>query len=95
MAGTYKFTADAVGNPEPITVQSVSKRVRVQQNDLSGTLVDFTVYDSIGGVGVSYPGGSPLLFTCPSGFYHVGDILGYIAVSSGSVEFKQTHDLHD
>jgi hypothetical protein len=91
-----KFTADAVGNPEPVPIPSVCKVIRVQQDDMSGDLFPFHVYQSLSDPNpTSWPGGSCVKFVHPSFWVPGGDAPAYIAADSGSIVFKVLPDTED
>lgn len=94
MATGLLFTADAVGDPEPITIQAVSGRVRVRQNDLSGSPGPFNVRAPLKtSAAVRYEGGMEVSFEASIGsFFHPGDVPGYIEMITGSDQFLQMED---
>lgn len=91
-----KFTADAVGNPEPVPIPAVCKTIRVQQDDMTGELFPFHVYANLtDATPMSYPGGAVVKFIHPSFWIPGGTPPAYIAADSGSIVFKVSADTED
>jgi len=91
------FTVDAIGNPEPITVEKDCREVKIREQGGAGNTV-FTIYD-VGdptGVGESvvYPAGAERVFKRGQGYadFRDGEVIGYIAVASGTATFSMECD---
>lgn len=88
---TLTFTADAAGNPEPVTVQSYCNVVRVRQNDLDLATIAFNMYSpTIADTPIQFSPIGIVEFRAAKGsVFRPNDIPGYIATASGSVVFAQ------
>ena len=97
MAATRTFTVDAIGDPEPITVQSTdgTRKVVVFENGQAGTTDFYLIKGPDKTVTqVLKPAGVKVEFERPSheAKYRQGEVVGWLATVSGSATFAQEED---
>lgn len=89
MPALFTFTVDAVGNDEPVTVQTDCRRVVVYENNQAGS-ADYTVRAPFStSPAVTRPAGSKTEFSRESGQggFRAGETIAFVAMVSGSVTF--------
>lgn len=99
MAGTFTFTADNVGNPEPIVVQTVCKRIVVRQQGVAdGTVAQMYRIRAplISSPAVLKAAGEPTEFLAdgepPSRGFPQGATIAFIETLTTSETFVQQED---
>lgn len=93
MNRTAEFVTDAVGDPEPVTAQTVCSRIEIGEQLQAGT-ADFFVYGNEAGSPsaspAKYAAGKKAAFIAPQGkFFQPNQVVGYVAAASGSLTMSQ------
>ncbi len=93
MAKTFQFTVDNVGNPEPVTAQSVCKRIYIREQGAAGTTDYFVRQPGMTDPQERKTAGEWTMFeAAPGNFFRPGDIVGYVETVTGSVTFSQREE---
>jgi hypothetical protein len=90
---TFGFVTDALGNDEPIIVQSPCTRVVIYEDGQLGT-ADYKVrVPKSTDYAVTRPAGSKTEITAPEHVapspFQPGEIIGYVAAASGTLQMVQ------
>jgi hypothetical protein len=95
---TRTFTADNIGNPEPVTIQGEGTRtVKIWENAKANTTSFIVREPNMTSPGVTISVGGDYIFRKPGrGPYGCGDIAGYVeTVDAASAIFAQKEGPHD
>lgn len=90
---TITFSVDAIGDPEPITVQTVCHQIVIFEDALASTTNYKVRKPSKTDAPVTKAAGTSTLFTAPPGsFFLPGQILGYVETPTGSMTMAQIEE---
>ncbi len=92
MAKTYTFSVGASPTKTPITVQSWTSRIELQEDPSAGSYpsTDFLIYrPTTSDLPVRFLAGSTYIIDSGGAPFYTGQIIGYISGVSGSTTFAQ------